>query len=555
MIASRPVSQWVKCAGLLLLTLILVGCSSDPLKIPFSDQHKKMKVLDLTILHTNDNHGKFWRNRNGEMGMAARKTLIDGIRHEVESEGGKVLLLSGGDINTGVPESDIQNAKPDFIGMNMIGYDAMTLGNHEFDNPLDVLMEQEKWANFPFLAANIYYRNNNKLVFKPWELKELEGVRIGLLGLTTEDTETTANIEYIKDLRFEDAIEAAEHWVPVLKNKNDVDIVIALTHMGHYPNAKHGNNAPGDVSLAKEVDGIDIIVGGHSQDKLSRPDIKNSTYILQAWEWGKYVGRADFKYFYEEDHDGKGHKRGVLKMVNYRLIPVNLKKKIMVDGKKKYVTIESEIPEDKAVLAALKPYHDKAQTLLMKPVGNLDKALNGERNVVRGGPAAIGTLLATAQMEKAKADLAVINGGGIRTGLPAGVITEKDLLKVQPFGNMVCYVEMSGQALKRYIEDVADIRPISGGFAHFANVKLTMEGDKLTRLEVGGKPIQKDKMYRLAVNEFSASGGDKWPVINDNPTFVNTGYTDAVVLKEYFKKHSPLKAANYMPKKGAIVRD
>ena len=106
------------------------------------------------------------------MGMAARKTLIDRIRNEVESQGGKTLVLSAGDINTGVPESDIQEAKPDFIGMNMIGYDAMALGNHEFDNPLDVLLKQEKWANFPFLAANIFYRNSNKPAFKPYIMKK-----------------------------------------------------------------------------------------------------------------------------------------------------------------------------------------------------------------------------------------------------------------------------------------------------------------------------------------------------------------------------------------------
>ena len=125
-----------------------------------------LKTLQFTIIHTNDNHGKFWRNRNGEMGMAARKTLIDRIRAEVEAEGGKSLVLSAGDINTGVPESDIQEAEPDFIGMNLIGYDAMTVGNHEFDNSLPVLLKQEKWADFPFLSANIFYKDTGKPVFK-----------------------------------------------------------------------------------------------------------------------------------------------------------------------------------------------------------------------------------------------------------------------------------------------------------------------------------------------------------------------------------------------------
>lgn len=101
--------------------------------------YEQDKTYKITVLHTNDHHGHFWRNEYGEYGLAAQKTLVDGIRKEVAAEGGSVLLLSGGDINTGVPESDLQDAEPDFRGMNLVGYDAMAIGNHEFDNPLACL--------------------------------------------------------------------------------------------------------------------------------------------------------------------------------------------------------------------------------------------------------------------------------------------------------------------------------------------------------------------------------------------------------------------------------
>ena len=104
--------------------------------------YEQDKTYKITVLHTNDHHGHFWRNEYGEYGLAAQKTLVDGIRKEVAAEGGSVLLLSGGDINTGVPESDLQDAEPDFRGMNLVGYDAMAIGNHEFDNPLTVLRQQ-----------------------------------------------------------------------------------------------------------------------------------------------------------------------------------------------------------------------------------------------------------------------------------------------------------------------------------------------------------------------------------------------------------------------------
>ena len=124
----------------------------------------------LTVLHTNDNHGRFWHNEKGEYGMAARKTLIDSLRNEAQKQGHAVLLLSGGDINTGIPESDLQKAEPDFKGMSLIGYDAMALGNHEFDNPIDVLKQQQKWVNFPFLSANIFEKESGEHAFDRYKI-------------------------------------------------------------------------------------------------------------------------------------------------------------------------------------------------------------------------------------------------------------------------------------------------------------------------------------------------------------------------------------------------
>ena len=107
---------------------------------------------------------------------------MDGIRKEVAAQGGSVLLLSGGDINTGVPESDLQDAEPDFRGMNLIGYDAMAVGNHEFDNPLSVLRQQEKWSKFPFLSANIYQKSTGERLFKPWALFKRQDLKIAVIG-------------------------------------------------------------------------------------------------------------------------------------------------------------------------------------------------------------------------------------------------------------------------------------------------------------------------------------------------------------------------------------
>lgn len=518
-----------------IIAVFLTACDMFPKR-----SHDDGKTYHLTILNTNDNHGHFWKNRKGEGGMAARKTLIDQIRGEVTKKGGAVLVLSGGDINTGTPSSDMLDALPDIKGMNLIGYDASAVGNHEFDNPLPVLMKQARWANFPFLAANIYDKKTGKRLFEPYIIKDAGGLKVAIIGLTTLDTVETSNPENTRNLHFSDPVKEAKALMPEMLRK--ADIVVAATHLGWYFRGHHGINAPGDVNLARHVDGIDIIAGGHSQDPLFRPDIVNSTYIMQAFEWGKYVGRADFIY-----HDG------ILKMTNYELIPVNLKEKVVRNGKTEYVNIGPIISENKAMLDFLEPYRKQGDEMLNVIVGSVDKRLPGERAEVRFHETALGRLIAEAQRERAKADLAVLNSGGIRASIPAGKITYRDVLTVQPFGNQVAYMELSGRDLKNYLQVVGSMPTDSGAFAHFANLSMTVEGGKLKQVSVGGKKIDDDKMYRMAVNSFSASGGDGYPQLDNKAGFVNTGYIDAEVLKDYIKKNSPIKVSGYAPK-GEVKR-
>lgn len=207
----------------------LLGCATPP-----TPEWETDKTYKLTILHTNDHHGRFWQNRYGEYGMAARKTLIDDLRHEIRAEGGSVLLLSGGDINTGVPESDLQDAEPDFKGMSRIGYDAMALGNHEFDNSLEVLFKQIEWANFPMLSANIYDKKTNKRMFQAYQMFNKQGIKIAVIGLTTEDTAKIGNPEFIGNIEFRDPKVEAKKLIAELQKTEHPDLIFAVTHMGHY---------------------------------------------------------------------------------------------------------------------------------------------------------------------------------------------------------------------------------------------------------------------------------------------------------------------------------
>jgi|TARA_B110000967_G_scaffold201979_1_gene240031 5'-nucleotidase/UDP-sugar diphosphatase len=521
---------------------VLISCVAS---IAFAGQHAFAATIDktynLTILHTNDNHGRFWHNRSGEYGMAARATLIQSIRDEVAGTGGHTLLLSGGDINTGVPESDLQDAEPDFKGMNYMAYDAMALGNHEFDNPLSVLRQQHDWARFPFLSANIINQDTGMPLFKSHEIFDLDGLKVAVVGFTTQDTVRIGNPEFLQGLEIQSPIAVATKIVPAIAANSD--LVVAVTHMGHYRFGENGGNAPGDVALAKAVDGLDVIVGGHSQTATFSPDVQNDTLIVQAKEWGKYVGRLDLQL-----------RNGEISVINYQLIPVNLKKKVLIDGEKVSVYIDQEIVADETLKAMLEPYQNQGQEQLMQVIGHADAVFVGAREQVRTNETNLGNLIALAQMERVQADLGIMNSGGIRDDMPAGDITYKDVLKVQPFSNTVAYVDLTGAELMPYLQVAANKEAGSGAFAQFAGTTITMNGNSIESATVAGKLVEASKTYRLAINAYMASGGDGYPRLSDHANYVNSGFVDAEVLKDYISSHSPLKAADFAAQ-GDVTRN
>ncbi|WP_312411072.1 bifunctional UDP-sugar hydrolase/5'-nucleotidase UshA [Pseudescherichia sp.] len=540
--------------GVALALLAAWGLTSLPAQAWEQD-----KTYKITILHTNDHHGHFWRSDDREYGLAAQKTLVDSVRKEVAAEGGSVLVLSGGDINTGVPESDLLDAEPDFRGMNLIGYDAMAVGNHEFDNPMEVLRQQEKWAKFPFLSANIYQKSTGERLFKPWAIFKRQDLKIGVIGLTTDDTAKIGNPEFFTDIEFRKPADEAKLVIQELNGldeKERPDILIATTHMGHYDNGEHGSNAPGDVEMARSLPAgsLAMIVGGHSQNPVCMaaenkkqvdyvpgtpcaPDRQNGIWIVQAHEWGKYVGRADFEF-----------RNGEMKLVHYQLIPINLKKKVVYDnGESERVLYAPEIPENAQMLSLLTPFQNKGKAQLTVKIGSVNAPLEGDRSKVRFVQTNLGHLILAAQMARTGANFAVMSGGGIRDSIAAGDITYKDVLKVQPFGNVVVYADLTGKEVVDYLTAVAQMKPNSGAYPQFSHVSFTMANGTLNDLKIGGEPVDLAKTYRMATLSFNATGGDGYPRLDDKPGYVNTGFIDAEVLKQYIQQNSPLDAATLEP--------
>ncbi|MCS6236823.1 bifunctional UDP-sugar hydrolase/5'-nucleotidase [Shewanella baltica] len=538
----------------------LAGCNnSDDDKVPTTCAEAGSACTTFTVLHTNDNHGRFWENSDGEYGMAARKTLIDSIRAEVSKNGGQTLLLSGGDINTGVPESDLQDAIPDFTGMNKIGYDAMAVGNHEFDNPLSVVDMQRRLAEFPMLAANIYRKkadgSQGERYFDAYKVFDVNGLKVAVIGLTTEDTAKIGNPEFISDLIFTDPKTEVAKVIKEIKDAKVADIIFATTHMGHYADAQNGSNAPGDVAMAralKEGD-LQVVIGGHSQNPVCMepgtdnksyanfkpgdecaPDKQNGTWIMQAHEWGKYVGRADFEYF-----------NGELHLASYKLVPVNMRK-LDDAGKKTADLAGTKIEPDAELKELLSYYQEKGQAKLDEVIATTDALLDGERANVRNKQTNLGRMLAMAQSAKVTADFGVMNSGGVRASIQPGNITYRDVLTVQPFGNMVTLNEMTGTEVAAYLGAVGSLQIGSGGYAQITGVKMTIDCVAKTAniSEINGKDFSPTGAYKFTVPSFNAAGGDGYPKLASP---IQTGFVDADLLYSFLKEKQAIVAADYSP--------
>ncbi len=491
-----------------------------------ANAYTKDKTYKLTILHTNDHHGRAWPNKEGEGGLVLRATLINQIRKEVQRAGGFTLVLDAGDVNTGVPQSDLQDAEPDFKSMDLIGYDAMTLGNHEFDKPFSILKKQKSWVKFPFLSANIVSASPSNDPFKPFIQKSFKDLKITIFGLTTENTPSLTKATNVEGLTFKPAIEVAKHLVPELKKKSD--ILIALTHIGYYQDEKNqSGEPPGDVTLAKQVPGIHVIVGGHTHTAITVPDVQNGTIIVQAEDWGKKLGRLDLEFL-----------NGKMEVKHYELIPVspksiktNIQQMIQPDAKS-----EGKI---QALLTEYKALGDKT---IQIEIGKTDTELVGKKEIIRTQETNLGNWITHVYRQRFQTDLAIVNSGGLRDSIPAGTITFEHLLKVLPFGGEVVIAQLKGSELKTYLESVLQIPPGQGGFPQISGLTAVKTADnKITELKVNGQGIVPEQNYKIALPDFLAMGGDKYPKLE----FQKTGFIDGSILREFLLEKKTIKGEDF----------
>ena len=430
----------------------------------------------LRLLYVNDLHGfaepYVPLGVNGERGGAAwLSARISALRAERPS-----LFLAAGDVIQGNTWTNLTRGRAAVELMNRMELDAMVVGNHEFDFGQGVLRKRIAEAHFPVLGANVEGLDT----LQPYVIKETGGVRVAVLGVVTEDTPVATHPKNVAGLRFRPPVETVSRFLPRLRAQ--AHLVVVLSHLGYAADRK----------LAELVPGIDVIVGGHSHTRVDTPTRVGNTVIVQAFEHGKVLGVLDITL-----RDGKVS---------------------TVDGRLEDIRPDRGDP-DPAVLSLVQKYRKEADAVLEGRAGETAVDLDGVN--VRKRETNLGNLIADIMREVSGADAAILNGGGIRAGIPKGVILVKDLYTVLPFDTYIVALRVSGRVIRQALEHgVSDVENGSGAFPQVSGLTFTYDpsapaGARVCEVRIAGKPLDPDREYSVATNDFLAAGGDGYAAFGD----------------------------------------
>ena len=425
--------------------------------------------VQIRLLYLNDFHG--FAEPYQPIGSPNKLGGISYLAEEVNRLRAKrpTLLLAAGDMIQGNPWANLFEGKSTIEAMNAMNFSAMVLGNHEFDFGQEVLIKVIGEAQFPVLAANVHGLPG----IKPYIVKEISGIKIAIIGLVTETTPSITHPKNVEGLFFSSAPDSAQKVLKELGVRND--LVIVLSHLG----------LPADRRLSKAVKGIQIIVGGHTHTRIEVPIKVNETIIVQAWEHAKVLGVLD--------------------------LTIQDRKVIAYEGK--LIDIRPDRLEPDLLLAEIvNRYKNQMDAILDEVIGEAQVDLQAKDSRIQ--ETNLGNLVADALREKTKADVALINGGGLQTGISKGPIYRKDLLTALPFRNQPVILRVFGRELEDILEHgLSDQKGTGGQFPQVSGLDLTYNpfapsGQRITSLLIQGKPVNPDVLYTLATLDFLASGGD-----------------------------------------------
>ena len=471
--------------------------------------------VQITVLGTTDLHGNlfpidYYTNKPDNRGLAKVATLIKRVRQENQN----VVLIDSGDTIQGTPLAYYHNKKnnkppnPMMLAMNALSYDAMAVGNHEYNFGLKVLEKARSEAKFPWLSANTYSKGTEKTHYKPYIVKEIAGVRVGVLGLTTPGVPTWENAPNYAGLEFHEPLLEAKKWVPVLRGKERADVVVVAMHMGVEEDLRSGEMNPGQVinenqavTIAKQVPGIDLIFMGHTHRDVAALSV-NGVLLTQANHWGRHLARADL-YLENVGNKWRVYARAA------RTIPV-----------------DDKVIADEEILKLGAPYHRETEGWLSRAIGTSAAELTATE--ARFRDTAILDLIQRVQLEVGKADVSMAAVFNPDARIAQGPVTVRDIAGLYVYENTLVVLEVTGQQVKDALEHSAKyFRPyepgknpadlidpkipaynfdIAEGVTYVLNISKPI-GQRIENLQFEGKPLAPTRKLRLATNNYRVNGG------------------------------------------------
>ena len=463
---------------------------------------------DLTLLHFNDYHGQLepytdaghLEPARSPVSQNAPQPAATGTKMErggiarlaatvaqvrAERPGRPVLLLFGGDLLQGTVTSSLFLGIPDVTLFGRMGVNAAVMGNHELDYGQDVFRRLAGQAAFPFLSANVESHPEPLPVRPGVVLEPGEGLRVAVLGLTTPELTTATHPRNAVGLAVEEPVTVARRLLPDLSQGTDLTVV--LSHLG----------ITDDRRLARDVPGIDLIVGGHNHNLYTQPEMEGKTAIVQAGERGGWLGRMDFTCT-----DGR------LVQTGYRMIEIT-----------------PASPEDPEMAAEVRRIDAEADGHLDQQIGTAARELSAWREVMRRGEAPLADFVADLARNYTRAEVALFNGGNFRASIPAGPITLKSIYETFPFRNELVVGDLTVAQLLAALGRSAALDPLDnpGGFLQVSGLRYVIENGRLASATIGGAPIESERRYRVVVPDFLAAGGDGYDMLKSMDNVDQTG--------------------------------
>jgi len=524
--------------------------------------------VHITIIGTTDLHGNilptdYYTAKPDARGLAKAATIIKRARKENPN----LLLIDSGDTIQGTPLEYYHNNRnntpvdPMMLVMNALHYDAMAVGNHEYNFGLKVLEKARSEAQFPWLSANTYDKGTSHTHYQPYLVKEIAGVRIGILGLTTPGIPNWDNAQNYEGLQFREPVSEAQKWVAVLREKEKADIVVIAMHMGLEADLNTGQINPGQVpneneaiAIAKQVPGVNVIFMGHTHrdvpslfidsDWVKFSPVADPTHftsyagvlLTQADYWGKHVARVDL--YLDKDENGRWR------------VAAKAARTIATDD-----TIEPDAESLK--LAA--PYDRETNDWLSRVIGESGEELSAREGRFRD--TAILDLVQRVQLEAGKADVSLVANFNTQARIPKGPVTVREIAGLYVYENTLVVLEVTGRQLKAALEhsaeyfrvyepgksavDLVDEKIPAYNFDIGEGVNYDLDiskpiGERIQNLSFLGKPVRPEQKFRLATNNYRANGGGGYTMYKDAPVVYRSSELIRDLIIDWVERHKTI---------------